>query len=344
MRVMPAEWEKQQLIQITWPNADTDWAPILREVTEVYKQLAEVISLRQQLMIVSRDRHEVLRALEGTKANIENITFVDTPIDDTWARDHSFITVREDGRTKLLDFRFNGWGGKFAAERDNAINAATFGSALLDLGYYYENHLNTILEGGSIESDGNGTIMTTTRCLLSRGRNDFQSKAEAEDMLHETLGAEHVLWLDHGGLMGDDTDGHIDTLARFAPNNTILYVKCDYEKDPNYPELKAMEEELRELRNKDGEPYRLIPLPHFGMAKCFFEAENRTAILPVTYANFLYINNGIIFPSTNTPKDKDALDVFRREFPDREIISVNAMPLLVQGGSIHCSTMQYFSI
>ena len=201
-RRMPAEWERQSAVQLTWPHKDTDWRDMLPEITTVYEQMAYEISKREQLI---------------------KVDFI--PTNDTWARDHGFITVEEDGQLRLLDFKFNGWGEKFPAELDNQINRQLYEKGIVT--GIYEPHLDFVLEGGSIESDGRGTIFTTSCCLLAPHRNQPLTQQEIEKKLKEWLGAERIVWINHGSLIGDDTDGHIDTLVRICPNDTLLFIAAD---------------------------------------------------------------------------------------------------------------------
>ena len=305
---MLAEWERQSAVQLTWPHKDTDWAPILSEITAVYKEMAHEISLRESLLIVD-----------------------DIPHNDTWARDHGFITVEEEGRLILLDFKFNGWGEKFEAELDNAINRHLYEKSLVK--GTYEDHLDFVLEGGSIESDGKGTVFTTTCCLMAPHRNQPLTQAQIEERLKLYLGAKRIVWLNHGSLLGDDTDGHIDTLVRICPDDTILYTGGD----ADHPDLTLMEQELQELRTIDGQPYRLLrlPLPH-----PIYEDGER---LPATYANYLVINGAVLVPTYAQPDlDAEALRIIGEAYPEREIIGIDCRAVIKQHGSLHCCTMQYY--
>jgi len=193
-----------------------------------------------------------------------------------------------------------------------------------------------VLEGGSIESDGQGTIFTTSCCLLAPHRNQPLTKDQIEERLKEYLCAERVLWIDHGQLTGDDTDGHIDTLVRIAPNDTLLYIGCDDPQDEQYEELHLMEEQLRTFRTTDGKPYRLLQLP---MPRAIFDECQR---LPATYANFLVINGAVLCPTYNQPDlDAEALRIIGEAFPDREIVGIDCRSLIKQHGSLHCCTMQF---
>jgi len=199
----------------------------------------------------------------------------------------------------------------------------------------YKDHNNFILEGGSIESDGKGTILTTSECLLSERRNTQFSKTQIEDYLKPTLGAHRILWLNHGYLSGDDTDSHIDTLARFCNENTIAYVKCTDPEDEHFEVLSKMELELKTFTTNEGAPYNLLALP---MADpIFFENER----LPATYANFLIINGAVLLPYYGSKKDQEAQQILQSAFPDREVIGINCTSLTKQHGSLHCVTMQY---
>ena len=307
----PAEWEPQWGVQLTWPHAATDWAPMLDEITKTYEEIAREISARENLLVVG------------------------PPSNDTWARDHGFITLVDDqGHARLLDFCFNGWGEKFAAELDNAINRRLYDEGKLQ-GEYVD-CLDFVLEGGSIESDGKGTVFTTTGCLMAPHRNQPLSQSQIEQRLKRELCAERILWIDHGNLTGDDTDGHIDTLVRICPDDTILYVGCDDPDDEQYAELKLMEEQLKTFRTLEDRPYRLLKLPM--PRPVIFDGER----LPATYANFLIINGAVLCPTYAQPDlDAEALRLIGEAFPDRDIVGIDCRSIIKQHGSLHCCTMQY---
>jgi len=195
--------------------------------------------------------------------------------------------------------------------------------------------IDFVLEGGSIESDGEGTILSTSACLCNTNRNNGLSKQEIEELLHTYLGAKRVLWLDHGYLAGDDTDSHIDTLARFANKDTIAYVKCNDKDDEHFEALQKMEAQLKKFKTKEGKSYRLIALP---MTDAIYNEEGQR--LPATYANFLITNDALIYPTYGDKNDSTAGEIFKVLFPNREIIPINCLKLIEQGGSLHCSTMQ----
>ena len=332
--LFPAEWYPQSGIQLTWPHEETDWAYMLDEVTTCYIELAREIARCERLLIVTPHPKQVKQLLQGV-VDLEAVTFAQCPTNDTWARDHGGITLFCDGTPAIYDFKFNGWGLKFAANYDNLIT-----STLCRQGRFnarYENRLNFVVEGGALESDGAGTLLTTSECLLSPNRNGEWSQARIEEYLKETFGLQRVLWLDHGYLAGDDTDSHIDTLARFAPGDTIIYVQCTDPTDEHYEALRRMEEQLRTFTTLEGTPYRLLPLP---MADAVYDENGER--LPATYANFLIMNDAVLYPTYRQPaNDRAAAQVLQQAFPDREIVGIDCSPLIRQHGSLHCVTMQY---
>jgi len=331
--LLPAEWAEQDFVQLTWPHAETDWAEMLDEVNSCFTNIAKAIVKYQNLIIVCVDIEDVEPFFDENE--LSKISFVEMPTNDTWARDHGGITTFENGKRTICDFTFNGWGLKFAANYDNQITRKLFETGIFGEDTVYKNQLHFVLEGGSIESDGEGTILTTAECLLSENRNNL-SKKIVEAQLKEFFGAKQVLWLHYGYLAGDDTDSHVDTLARLCPNNSIAYVKCDDATDEHFEALKAMEAELKTFSSIGGSVfYNLIPLP---MADAvYFENER----LPATYANFLIINSAVLLPTYNSPKDKIAAEQLQKAFPDREIIGIDCNALIKQHGSLHCVTMHY---
>lgn len=334
---MPAEWFPQSGVQLTWPHAGTDWNYMLPEVTECYIKMAYEIASREQLLIVTpeRERIEALLRQHLPSKLLSQIIWCDCPTNDTWARDHGFITLIGENGPELLDFCFNGWGMKFAADKDNQINRRLHNEGLTN--GTYRNCLDFVFEGGSIESDGCGTLLTTTECLLSTNRNDHMSRNDIEKRLKNTLHAQRVLWLDHGNLAGDDTDSHIDTLARLCPNDTIAYVQCNNQTDEHYEELHLMEEQLKSFRTIEDEPYRLIPLP---MPEAVYDEDGER--LPATYANFLVINKAVLVPTYMQPaNDRQALSALQEAFPHHEIVGIDCCALIRQHGSLHCCTMQF---
>jgi agmatine/peptidylarginine deiminase len=329
----PAEWYPQGAVMLTWPHEHTDWQPIWQEVIPCYVQIAKAILRREKLVIVCTSIADVQSAL-GEDVDYSRIMFREIPVNDTWARDYGPVAVFSKGRPSILDFGFNGWGLKFPACFDNRITRRLYESGIFDPAVEYRQCKGVILEGGSIESDGQGTILTTSQCLLSPNRNDYRNTDEVEDSMKKLFDARRVLWLHHGYLAGDDTDSHIDTLARFCDTETIAYVCCTDENDEHFAELSLMEKELQAFRTPEGKPYRLIPLP---MADAVYDAGER---LPATYANFLIINGAVLMPTYDSLLDERAEAALKIAFPDREIVAISCLPLIKQHGSLHCVTMQ----
>jgi agmatine/peptidylarginine deiminase len=299
---------------------------MLDEITATYHEIAREIAQREELLIVTPEE------LDSSLFTFHSSFFTSN---DTWARDHGFITLTDDeGHHRLLDFCFNGWGEKFPAELDNAINRRLYDEG--KLGGYYVDCLDFVLEGGSIESDGRGTVFTTTGCLLAPHRNQPLTKDDIETRLKRDLHAERILWIDHGNLTGDDTDGHIDTLVRICPDDTLLYMGCDDPNDEQYDELRLMEEQLKTFRTLEGKPYKLLKLP---MPRPIYDSDDR---LPATYANFLIINGAVLCPTYAQPDlDAEALRLIGEAFPDREIVGIDCRSIIKQHGSLHCCTMQF---
>lgn len=331
--ILPAEWTRQSGVQLTWPHAATDWAYMLDEVQTCFLHIAREIAARELLLIVTPEPEEVKRQISDT-VNMENVRLVQCVTNDTWARDHGAITMLDAGGPVLLDFKFNGWGLKFASDKDNLITRRLVEAGVLH--GKYVNCLGFVLEGGSIESDGKGTLLTTSKCLLSPNRNGQLTQTEIETYLRNTFHVRQVLWLEHGYLAGDDTDSHVDTLARLCPNDTLAYVQCTDAADEHYEALRLMEEQLKMFRTLRGEPYRLLPLP---MPDAVIEDGER---LPATYANFLILNEAVLYPTYNQPdNDRRAAEVLRQAFPGYEIVGIDCRALICQHGSLHCVTMQY---
>ena len=330
---LPAEWEAQDGVLLAWPHRGTDWAYMLDDVRPVFVEIIRQITRFERVLLASSDVDDANGLLASAGVDMARVTIREMPTNDTWARDFGPITVIFNSQPVLLDFVFNGWGLKFPANHDNLVTArlkeqGALASSIKKIGL--------IMEGGSIESDGLGTILTTVECLLSPNRNPQLDKSEIEQAMASLLGARRVLWLNHGRLAGDDTDSHIDTLARICPDNAIVYQACDNPLDEHYQELKLMEGELQAFRAPDGAPYRLVALP---WPKARFDDQARR--LPATYANFLVINGAVLVPTYgDRENDQKALACIGQAFPGREVVGINCLPLLEQHGSLHCVTMQ----
>lgn len=332
---LPAEWEAQDGVLLSWPHRETDWFPILKSVVPVFTQIASLISHHEKAVIVAPEPDEVLKALKKSGAVLQNISIHKMPVNDTWARDFGPVTALKNGKPLILDFTFNAWGMKFAANFDNRVTGTLFENKAFSDRTKLHNP-GMVLEGGSIESDGDGTILTTSQCLLSPNRNSHLGKKEIERKLRVLLGAKKVLWLGSGHLEGDDTDAHIDTLARLCPGGVIAYVSCDNKKDPHYAPLADMKKELENFTDRKGKPYVLVPLP---LPAARYNKSGKR--LPATYANFLVINGAVLLPVYGDKKnDAAAIASMEKIFPDRKIFPVDCVPLIHQFGSLHCVTMQ----
>lgn len=330
---LPAEWEAQDGVLLAWPHTATDWAPLLAEVEPVFARLALEIGRRERVLVVAPQVEPVRAALALAGVDLARVTLVELPTNDTWSRDFGPLTVFEGDRPVLLDFGFNGWGLKFACDQDNQVTRRLAGQGLW--GVCPCRSVGLVFEGGSIESDGNGTLLTTAECLLGPNRNPHLDRQTLEAELLRIFGAKRLLWLEHGYLAGDDTDAHVDTLARLCPDDTIVYVACDDPADEHYPELQKMAAELQAFRTLAGQPYRLLPLP---WPQARFDANGER--LPATYANYLVINGAVLVPTYNDPADEQALAVIGLAFPDREVVGIDCSALIYQHGSLHCVTMQ----
>ncbi|WP_420426850.1 agmatine deiminase family protein [Algiphilus sp.] len=331
---LPAEWAPQAAVQLTWPHADGDFGPMLDEAHDQFVRLAVAIAEATPLLVVVPDRPEARREeLLARGVAAERLRMVMLPSNDVWARDHGPITVWQDDGARHLDFRFDGWGGKFDARLDNALTARLADQGLLP---GPTAPVDWVLEGGSIESDGAGTILTTERCLLDTARNPGATQENVEAMLRHQLGAQRVLWLAHGDLLGDDTDGHIDTLARFCRRDCIAYQACDDPSDAHFETLGAMADELSALRTAEGTPYTLIPLP---LPAAAFDPDDGHR-LPAGYANFLISNALVLVPTYDDPADAIALARLQAAFPEHRVRGVDCRTLIRQHGSLHCVTMQ----
>jgi len=333
-QTLPPEWAPQAAVMLTWPRQDGDFARHFAAVERNFIAIAVAIGRFQNLHVNVADGADALQArLIAAGVPRERLIVHEVPNDDVWARDHGPITVVRDGRLVHLDFTFNGWGNKFSAERDNALTRKLdqYGawSAPVDT-------IDFVLEGGALEVDGHGTLLTTERCLLAPTRNPHLSKVQIEDLLKSQLGLDRVLWLSHGDLIGDDTDGHIDTIARYCDPSTIVYQGCDDRSDAHFDDLAAMADELRALRDWQGQPYRLVALP---LPTAIHDPDDGRR-LPAGYANFLILNGAVLVPVYGQPLDDVALDLIRPVFPDREVIGIDCNALIQQYGGLHCVTMQ----
>ncbi|MCF6340915.1 MAG: agmatine deiminase family protein [Sulfurimonas sp.] len=324
MKRFIAEFEKQSFTQIIFPHKDTDWVDYFEDAQNTFIEIIEQIIKYQKCVVICDD----IKSIKNKFKENKNLYFIEYKTDDTWARDYSSLCIEEDGEIKLLDFTFNGWGNKFEAFRDNLLTQ--------NISKHYSKKVTKIdflLEGGAIESNGAGIILTTSACMLNKNRNFKLNDSQITQRLKDELGVSDVLYLTHGYLAGDDTDSHIDTQARFINKKTIMYIKCKDKNDEHFNELKLMESELKKFAKTYN--FKLISLP---MSDAIYFKNER---LPATYANFLFVNGAVLVPIYGVKQDKEVLNIFRDTFKDRDIIPINCFTLIKQHGSLHCVTMNF---
>jgi len=319
---VPGEWEKQKQIMLVFPNANSDWKHSIEEIKHSYIDLIKTIQKYQKCIILCKDKE----GLSTSLSSLNNIQLIKIETNDTWIRDFAGISIYDDDKLKILNFKFNAWGEKFEYNLDNEVN-----HKLKNLGIFDNlKDVNFILEGGSIDSNGDKVMLTTAKCIFNKNRNPTLSKEQIIGKLKKLFGLKELIILKHGKLIGDDTDAHVDTLARFIDKDTIAYVKCYDKNDSHFKELKQMEEELIQTK------YTLIPLPLPG--PIYFK-KNR---LPATYLNFVFINSALIVPTYKDKNDEVVLKILQNFFPNRDIIGVDTSTFIREHGSLHCATMNYF--
>jgi len=319
-----AEFEEQNFTQIIFPHPKTDWNPYLEEAQKCFIEIINTIIKFQKCLVICYDIEAVKKRFKTDK----NLFFVQYTTDDTWARDCSALSIEDQEEIKLLDFSFNAWGEKFHAQKDDALSVAIqkcYNKKLYSVDF--------VLEGGAVESNGVDTILTTTACMLNKNRNPDLNNIQITQRLKEYFGAKHILYLNHGYLAGDDTDSHIDTLARFINQDTIMYVKCEDKNDEHYHQLLLMEEELHMIAQEQNLKLIALPMPD----ALYYDNER----LPATYANFLFVNGAVLVPVYNVAQDKKAIEIFKSTFADKEIVAIDSSVLIRQHGSLHCVTMNF---
>lgn len=368
---LKAEWEEQIGILMAFPHKNSDWANHIKEARECFLNIIEnILCFESVILCVDTDDNEGMKLLceyfvshteiaktstvysyirtylnqnvpQHTIANpylqkmkIDSqyaLHIIRIKTNDTWSRDFGGIGIESAGQCKLLKCMFNGWGLKYPANYDNIIISSIFSP-------HHIIQADIVLEGGSIDGNGDGVLLTNTQCLLAPNRNPHLNQDGIESKLKEYFGLKEVLWLNHGYLAGDDTDSHIDTLARFITADSIAYIACENEDDEHFESLKCMKKELQSLRQKNGKPYKLIPLP-FTQA-IFDENGDR---LPSSYANFLFLNNALLVPTYNDENDLLAIKTLSHALPSHKIIGVDCRSLILWHGSLHCISMQLYA-
>lgn len=336
-RLVP-EWKPQSGVLLSLPHDKTDWAYMLTQVYECYIKILRVLVKHEAnpILLIPSVEYAVSVLPDDL---LPSVGLIEAEYNDTWIRDYGPLTLKNvAGEIHLADFGFNGWGLKFASDKDNLVINKLFNKKNSSrTSYKYINHLDYVLEGGSIEVDEAGTLLTTSRCLCSMNRNGGLSKAEVERLLSISLGVNKFLWLDYGELAGDDTDSHIDTLARICPDETILYVGCTPDDKELFDGLSAMKRQLLEFRTPQGMPYNLIELP---LPEPVYDEEDGHR-LPATYANYLVTDKAVLVPTYGQPRlDELACKIIGMVYYNRVIEPIDCRALIRQHGSLHCATMQ----
>jgi agmatine deiminase len=333
---MPAEWEPHKGTWLAWPHNVDHWPGNFEPIPHVYAEIIRALVLSEKVFVCVNDS-EMEAYAKGTlkearieETLLENVSFFMIPTDASWSRDHGPIFVRDiSGSLLITDWTFNAWGGKYEPWIQDDVVPQKI-AALLHLQVVEP---GIVLEGGSIDVNGKGTLLTTEQCLLNQNRNPNLDRAQIEAYLNRYLGAENILWLKEG-IVGDDTDGHIDDIARFVNDSTVVCALESDLSDENYEILNRNYEDLKGMRTEKGEPLRVVTIP---MPDPVFYEENR---LPASYANFYIANKVVLVPTFRSKKDSEAISILSDLFPDRKVIGIDCVDLVWGLGTIHCSTQQ----
>ncbi|MBX0312755.1 MAG: agmatine deiminase family protein [Sulfurihydrogenibium sp.] len=330
---MPPEWSKHKGTWLSYPHNPDTFFEKIDNVRDKYTDMVKLLSECEEVHINVNDEemeNDVLSRLKDKKANLNNVFIHRFPTNDAWCRDHGaiFVVDRDENKLVALDFKFNAWGGKYPYELDNEIP-----KKMAEYLNVERIEIDMVLEGGSIDVNGNGLLLTTESCLLNPNRNPNMSKEEIEENLKYYFGVEKILWLKEG-IVGDDTDGHIDDITRFINENTVITVVEENPNDENYPILKENYEMLKTFTDMKGNKLNIITLP---MPDPVYYKGDR---LPASYANFYISNKYVIVPIFNCDKDKIALEILQSVFTDRVVVGIDASDIVVGLGTFHCLTQQ----
>lgn len=336
----PAEFEQQRALWLSWPHKEASWPGKLHTIYKPYCEFILQVSRHQKVCINVADATMERFALTEIQkysssvpgARLSEISFYLHPTNDAWCRDHgpAFVVNRQTGEKAIVDWGYNAWGDKYPPYNLDDVIPTRIGETL-GLKVFYP---NIVMEGGSVEFNGKGTLLTTTACLLNKNRNPHLSQKQIEEYLTEYYGAEHILWLGDG-IVGDDTDGHIDDITRFVNEDTVVTVVEHDKNDDNYHLLKENLESLHTMRLQDGKQLNVIELP---MPKAVIYEDQR---LPASYANFYIANKTVIVPTfQDNVNDDKALTILQDCFKDREVIGIDSTDLIWGLGSFHCLSQQ----
>ncbi len=333
------EWARQDAVILVWPHSHSDWANSnnrsqLGAIEKTYIELCRYISRHQKLILVAYNhthQQHIQKTFSNQGINLENVIFINIVTNDTWVRDYGPITVESDTELKILDFKFNAWGNKYAHENDNKFNQ--YFKQKINDGFPIEN-IDFVLEAGNLEINDQGILLCSSSCFKRISYQQEISLSSLEHKLENWFGCNQVLWIDDVILNSDDTDGHIDTLARFCADEIITYTAVGDNSDPNNEALNSLSAQLKNMQKSQATISELVPLPS---PKPIFSDSKQ---LPATYANFLISNNYIFVPVFNDEQDTYALKTIDGLFPKHEIIDIESNALIQQYGGIHCATMQ----
>jgi agmatine deiminase len=336
---MPAEWEPHEATWLAWPHEKTDWpgkfAPIPWTYGEIGRRLARVERVR--ILVSDRAAEEqVQRVLQKSGANLAAVEFFRVPTNRSWTRDYGPIFLKNgQGQLAITNWRFNGWAKYANWKYDDAVTSRLARRLKLQAWEPTDRGRRVVLEGGSIEVNGQGTLLTTEECQLSptQARNPGIDRQGLERIFAEYLGAAHILWL-RCGIAGDDTHGHIDDVARFVNATTVIAAVEEDKSEANYEPLQENLARLRKMRDQDGQPLRIETLP---MPEPVYFAGQR---LPASYANFYIANKLVLVPTFNDRNDRVALSTLAGLFPDREVVGIGCVDLVLGLGTLHCMTQQ----
>ncbi len=329
------EWYPQSAVLIAWPDQHTDFATILDSIEKTYVDVVSAITRYQTVIIAVRDQQlktHVIKRLATHQINPSQVIYVIIAYDDIWVRDIAPIAVQHNHSTQLLCFQFNAWGNQYPCHDDARFAQRFAASQVLQAPVKTS---NLILEGGAFDSNGLGELLTTASCIYDHRRNQLD-KSSIQQKITKALNTDRLIVLEHGQLVGDDTGGHIDTLARFCSSDIIAYTSCDNSNDVHYQSLKQTLNQLKQLRTAQNKPYKLIALP---LPSTIFNNDQQQ--LPANYANFLIINNAVLVPQYRDPNDTTAINRLGKCFPQRDMIPIDSLHLISQFGSVHCMTMNY---
>jgi agmatine deiminase len=331
---MPAEWEPHAAVWLSWPHRRKTWprafAPIPAKFAEIAATISRFETVRLNIAKSLQPRAKTL--LNRARADFSRIELFDHPTDDAWCRDHGpiFVKHRETGEIAITDWKFNAWGGKYPKSKDDNAVPSRIAKALKLRRFVHP----MVLEGGSIDVNGAGLLLTTEACLLNKNRNPHLSRAQIEQALRDFLGVHTVYWLGDG-IVGDDTDGHVDDLSRFFRAEGIVTAVESNPRDENYRALADNLDRLRSLRTPAGRKFKLVELP---MPKACYRGKQR---LPATYANFLVLNGAVLMPAFRQPRrDEEAAELLASCFPGRQIVPIDCLDLVLGRGTLHCISQQ----